>query len=255
MMKALFIASQNTATRAWTPIGKLTRTAEGYRFAYTKGILNLPNFTPFGRMSDVTVPYFSKELFPLFANRVLAKNRPEHVEYLNWLGLSSGDHDELEELSRTGGLRATDNLELIPCPSPSGDGFYEEFFFCRGLSHLPEATQVRANDLKGGERLFIMRDVQNAWDENALALRTDDPVSLVGYAPAYFAKDFSELLKGDGSTSSVVTVEKVNPNAPLQYRVLCRLRAPWPDNFSPCSEERFREVRGCDISADVQKNC
>lgn len=252
-MKALFIASQNPETRAWAPIGKLTRTADGYRFAYTKGIFDFPNFTPFGRMSDVTVPYLSKELFPLFANRVLARNRPEHAEYLSWLGLSSDGHDELEELSRTGGLRATDNLELIPCPSPLEDGFYEEFFFCRGLSHLPLATQARANELKGGERLFIMRDVQNAWDADALALRTDDPVSLIGYAPAYFAKDFSELLKGEGSASAVVTVEKVNPNAPLQYRVLCRLRAPWPVDFSPCSEERFREVPGSDISANIQK--
>ncbi|MGN2246942.1 HIRAN domain-containing protein [Frateuria sp. GZRR35] len=253
-MKALFVASQNPDTRAWTPVGKLTRTSDGYRFAYTKGILDFPNFTPFGRMSDVTVPYLSKELFPLFANRILAKNRPEHSEYLGWLGLSATKHDELEELSRTGGLRATDSLELIPCPAPSPDGFYEEFFFCRGLSHLPAATQSRANELVRGERLYILRDIQNGWDSDALALRTDDPVSLVGYAPAYFARDFSELLRRQGPNSAVVTVEKVSPSAPLQYRLLCRLRAPWPEGFSPCSEERFKEIAGSDISDVVSKS-
>jgi hypothetical protein len=252
-MNALFVAAQNADTKVWAPVGKLTKTADGYRFVYTKGILDFPNFSPFGRMVDVTVPYFSEQLFPLFANRVLARNRPEHAEYLKWLGLPPGEHDAFDELSRTGGLRATDNLELIPCPSPTEDGFYEEFFFCRGLSHLPPSTQVRANELQHGERLYVMRDVQNQWDAAALAFRTGDPVSLVGYAPAYFARDFSELLVDERANDTVVTVEKVNLNAPLQYRVLCRLRAPWPAGFLPCSEARFQELPGTDISADIRE--
>jgi hypothetical protein len=253
-MKALFIASQDPKTRIWAPIGKLTRTDEGYRFAYTKGIVDFPNFALLGRMSDVTVPYFSKELFPIFANRVLPKSRPEHAEYLSWLGLSPSAHDELDELSRTGGIRATDHFELIPCPCETQQGMFEEFFFCRGLSHLPIATQERTSQLEVGERLLVLRDVQNDWDAQALALRTEEPVSVLGYVPAYFTKDFSELMGAGGARSLEVTVEKVNPNAPLQYRLLCRVRAPWPTGFSPCADERFQELPGSSISASVAKS-
>lgn len=252
-MKALFIASQNPKTRAWSPIGKLTRTEDGYRFAYTQGIVDLTNFTPFGRMQDVTVPYLSRELFPVFANRVLPKSRPEHAEYLSWLGLSMVDHDELDELSRSGGVRATDQFELIPCPSATSEGYFEEFFFCRGLSHLPQAAQDRAIQLQAGERLAVLKDVQNDWDMHALALRTEDPVSLLGYVPSYFAKDFSQLMVRDVRALDV-TVEKVNAGAPLQYRLLCRVRAPWPEGFSPCADERFLELPGSPLSARIAKD-
>lgn len=246
-MKAIFVAHQDPRTRHWAPVGKLTRTSDGYRFAYTKGVRDFEGFVPFGRMS-LGQAYVSKELFPLFANRILPKNRPEHSEYLSWLGLSPDAHDDLEELSRTGGLRATDSLELIPCPAPQADGFYEEYFFSRGLSHAAPESRARAEGLTVGERLYLMRDVQNTRDPAALALRTADPISMVGYAPAYFAKDFSSLLANDVDEARV-TVARVNPRAPAQYRVLCKFRARWPVNFSPCHDEAFQELEESDLHA------
>jgi hypothetical protein len=241
-MKALFVAYQDPRTRQWAPVGKLTRTAEGYRFAYTNGAKQFSEFVPFGRMTDVCSTYHSTELFPLFSNRILPKNRPEYREYLGWLGLSDTAHDELEELSRTGGLRVTDSLELIPCPERTAIGTYEAYFFCRGIRHATPEARARADELSAGERLFLMRDLQNQHDPAALAIRTKDPVSVIGYTPRYFAKDFAALLNASVSDEVRVTVEQANLTAPAQYRLLCRITAPWPATFSPCDDVAFQEI-------------
>lgn len=135
-MKALFIAWQDKTTRRWAPVGRLSREDGVYRFVYTRGAEETPHFRPFGRMLDLHKSYKSEELFPIFANRILAKNRPEYRDYLQWLGLAEAQYDALEELSRTGGLRATDSLELFPCPEPTEGKTFEVYFFCRGLRHL-----------------------------------------------------------------------------------------------------------------------
>lgn len=241
-MKALFVAYQDVESRHWTPVARLTREDGCYHFTYTQGAKEIPNFVPFGRLVDLHTEYVSDKLFPLFANRVLPKSRPEYADYLNWLGLTQASHDALEELARTGGLRATDTLELIPCPAPTAGNRYEVFFFCRGLRHLPDVSQARALKLVPGERLYLAQDLQNGCDNTALLLRTDDPVTLVGYAPRYYSADFTSLIQNVGPTDVTVTVERVNPDAPAQYRVLCKLSAPWPSGFAPCEAGQYEPI-------------
>lgn len=177
----------------------------------------------------------------LFANRVLPKNRPEYHEYISWLALDGMERSEFDELARTGGRRATDAIELIPCPEPTASGEYETYFFCRGLRHLAEGSRDRVNDLKTGAPLYLMRDVQNAIDASALLLRTGEPVSIVGYTPAYFSSEFAAILDANGPGALSVSVERVNLEAPMQYRILCRLVTRWPDNFAPFSSEEFQD--------------
>lgn len=243
-MKALFVAYQDTASRNWAPVGRLTREGKQYHFVYTRGAKELPGFVPFGRMTELDAVYVSEQLFPLFSNRVLPKSRPEYADYLRWLGLSETGHDTLDELARTGGLRATDTLELIPCPEPTASNSYEVFFFCRGLRHLSTESQQRASLLKSGDPLYLLKDLQNNHDEMALLLRTADPVMLVGYVPRYYSTEFTHLIELVGPNAVKVTVEKVNPDAPIQYRVLCKLSAPWPEQFTPCSEGLYEVLSG-----------
>ncbi len=233
-MKTLFVAYQDAASRTWTPVARLTHDGQFYHFAYTRGAKDLPNFVPFGRMNELDAEYVSEQIFPLFANRLLPKSRPEYNDYLSWLGLSGVGHDALDELARTGGLRATDSLELIPCPEPTSSNQYEVYFFCRGLRHFPADSQARSLALEKGERLYLMQDLQNGSDGMALLLRTDDPVTAVGYVPRYYSAEFSRLIKLVGADAAKVTVEKVNADAPVQYRVLCKFSAPWPAQFQPC---------------------
>ena len=245
-MKALFVAYQDAASRSWAPVGRLTREGNLYHFVYTRGAKELPNFKPFGRMTELGAEYVSEQLFPLFANRILPKSRPEYTDYLRWLGLSEVGHDALDELARTGGLRATDTLELIPCPEPTTANQYEVFFFCRGLRHLSTDSQHRASQLKNTEPLYLMRDLQNNHDEMALLLRTGDPATLVGYVPHYYSAEFTHLIELVWRNAVKVTVEKVNPEAPIQYRILCKLSAPWPSQFAPCKNGQYEALSKSD---------
>ncbi|HEY4697898.1 MAG TPA: HIRAN domain-containing protein [Gallionella sp.] len=241
-MKALFVAWQDMKSRSWAPVGRLTHEDGVYRFVYTRGAEAMPDFRPFGVMQDLHSAYKSEKLFPLFANRILAKNRPEYSDYLKWLGLNEARYDELEELARTGGLRATDSLELFPCPEPTAGKNYEVYFFCRGLRHLHAENQERAQQLKPGERLYLMQDLQNPHDPMALLMRTVEPITLVGYAPRYYSAEFTQLIKSTAPDQVKVTVEQVNLDAPVQYRVLCKLTSPWPANFSPCTTQDFEAL-------------
>lgn len=241
-MKALFVAWQDAESRRWAPVGRLTQEDGIYRFVYTRGAEVIPNFRPFGRMQELDKAYRSEELFPIFANRILAKNRPEYHEYLKWLGLTEAQHNALEELARTGGLRATDSIELFPCPEPTEGKTYEVYFFCRGIRHLHQENQERAYKLETGERLYLMQDLQNPQDNQALLLRTQDPITLVGYAPRYYSAEFTQLIGSTVPDQVNVKVEQVNVDAPIQYRVLCKLTSPWPANFSPCAREEFEAL-------------
>jgi hypothetical protein len=224
------------------PVGRLQRKDDAYEFVYTRGAQTVPEFRPFGPMQDLHAVYRSDELFPLFANRIVAKNRPEYPEYLQWLGLTSANHDALEELSRTGGVRATDSLEIFPCPTPTQDETYRVHFFARGLRYLNPENLVRASILNAGERLFLTQDIQNESDRMALLLRTGVPYTLVGFVPRYFSSEFTKLIDADGADGVRVTVQRVNPTAPIQYRLLCTLTAPWPTDFVPCAEDVFQPL-------------
>jgi len=241
-MKALFIAWQDPKSREWGPVARLTRENQKYHFVYTRGAQEVPNFTPFGLMSDLYTEYVSEELFPLFSNRVLPKSRPEYDDYIEWLGLANIEYDALDELARTSGLRATDTLEMFPCPDRGVDKSFEVYFFSRGLRHMHEENQQRAIELRAGERIYLMKDIQNKFDEVAMLLRTGDPISLIGYVPRYYSAEFTELVELVGYKNVKLEVERVNVDAPLQYRVLCKLSSPWPVNFSPCMQGLYRSL-------------
>lgn len=253
-MNALFVAWQDPNSRSWIPVGRLTFEDGKYAFAYTRGAKEAQaskRFLPFGRMTDLGVVYLSKELFPLFANRVLNESRPEYPDFLRWLGLKEPPN-ELEVLARSGGLRATDTLEIFPCPEPTGNQEYMVYFFSRGIRHLLPENQSRVGSLQAGERLYLMKDVQNLVDPTAVLMRTGDPVANVGYCPQYFSSEFSRLLNIVGTDNVRVTVERVNNDAPMQFKLLCKLVAPWPENFSPCSMEQFHVLASSQLSLDEE---
>jgi hypothetical protein len=238
-MKTLFVAWQDPMSREWIPVGRLTHERGYYRFQYTRGSKQSKNFEPFGWMRDLTKEYISEDLFPLFSNRILPKSRPEYRDYLRWLGLNELEYDDLEVLARSGGVRATDSLEIFPCPEPDDKGRYTGYFFCHGLRHLPENERHRVKRLKPGQSLSLMQDVQNQFDRTALVLRTEAPISFVGYCPRYYSAEFSDLLKQVDPRDVVVQVDRVNPDAPSELTLLCKLVAPWPNKYAPCSKGPF----------------
>ena len=240
-MKTIFVATKDPDASRWCPVARVQYDGLLFRLRYTKGAQCVEGFSGFGLMKELEAEYQSTTLFPLLRNRVLPRSRPESKTYLHWMGLQS-EADSFDELFRSGGLRATDSIELVPLPVPTVDGTYEAYFFLRGIGHLPNVAAELTSSLSEGSRLFVMKDVQNDYDSTALLLRTSQPVSLVGYAPRYYSSDFSRLIEGGGATQAVVEVVRVNSGAPSSYRVLCRMRAPWPSSFVPCQGTEYEPI-------------
>ena len=241
MNKKLLLFWQNPMSRRWLTVGLLEESEGMYSFRYSKSAREAAEkqeFEPFGVMRDLYKTYTSKALFPIFKNRLLEKSRPEYSDYLGWLSLDKDAVTDMDELSRSGGVRATDKLQLFPYPEPK-DGKYIVEFFVHGIRHVPSKYTDRIETLRKGDALFLLKDVQNKADSLALAVRTEDPPELIGYCPRFFAEDFNVLLDGQAPNAVKLTVFKVNMDAPLQLRLMCRLESPWIKNFATFADVEF----------------
>jgi hypothetical protein len=132
-------------------------------------------------------------------------------------------------------------LTVFPCPEPDPHGKYVVHFFSHGLRHLSDEARIRINTLSAGQRLYLLPDPQNPHGGYALALRTDDPATIVGNCPRYIVCDFLEILENNPNAVQV-KVKRVNADAPIQLRLLCTLTADWLENFKPCSSEDYQEL-------------
>lgn len=242
-MNALFVAWRPPSKHeGWRPIGRLEHRDGLFRFSYTQGSKK-PGFRAFAQMEALDQVYESEELFPVFANRLLSKSRPEYEDFLRWGGFDAADTpDPVVILGVTEGLRQTDAIEVFPCPQPDMDGCYLSKFFLHGIRWFPDSAHERILQLKSHERLKLLPDVQNEYDNNAVAVRTELDRVLIGYIPRYLAQDVSQLLTTCAGGSLELFVDRLNSDAPLQNRVLCRMHACWPDDFVPCASEDFQPL-------------
>ncbi len=239
MNTRLLLSWQNPSSRRWLVIGMLEKQRGMYLFRYSKTAKEAAineEFIPFGVMRDLDKVYSAAELFPIFKNRLLAKSRPEYAEYFDWLGLDHSTVTDMDELARSGGIRATDQLQLFPYPE-SKKGQYTVDFFVHGMRYMPPEAVKRVNDLQYGDELFLSKDVQNPADALALAIRTEDPPLMIGYCPSFLTADVCVLLVQPQTVK--LSVLQVNENAPLQYRLLCNLKAPWHDDFATFADKEF----------------
>lgn len=239
----LYLAWQDPQSRSWHPVGILWRDQKDdmFRFTYTKAASDLG--VVFGRMDDHSSTYVSSKLFPLFQNRLLDTSRPEYDDVLRWLGQEQGhaQPDPLSILGLTNGRRATDNLQLFPEPRQTRPGEYEIRFFVHGIRHLADSTSDLIEGLQAPQVLYLMRDVQNPYDDLALGLRSDRPTAFVGYCPRFLSADLAQILDKD-PTAVDVEVDRVNENAPPQMRLLCRLVARPAHDFRFFSRPEFQPL-------------
>jgi hypothetical protein len=241
-MTSLFVFWQNPENRSWSPVGILDRTQEGFEFLYTRGAKEADCFIPFGRMTDLYKRYRSTDLFPFFANRVLSAKRPEYGQFIHWIAAEHHASDPLVILSRTGGKRATDSLVLYSKPEPNERGEFDLLFLCHGIEYLPRNAPGRISMLDADETLFAMFDVLNPYDPDAIALRTGDPRHLIGYVPRFFAKELKTCIELARTDDVHLRVARVNHDAPLQFRLLCRFTSPWPAGFRPWNGPEYRPL-------------
>ncbi len=244
-MRTLFLAWQDYESRRWYPVGRLVADGDRYRFFYLQGARRAQReagFRALDSFPSLDDFYESDILFPLFQNRVLSPSRPDFLEFLEYLNLPATENDPVVLLARSGGRRATDALEVFPCPQRTGTGEYHIHFFVHGLRHLPEGSVDRVGRLRAGERLLLAKDFQNPEDPEALLLRTQNAFErdryLVGYCPRYLTADAMQVILRCGEVN--VRVERVNPPpAPMQFRLLCSLTGCWPADWQPFSGEDY----------------
>lgn len=253
----LFVAWQNPEKRGIRVVGRLSKIRAGeatlYEFVYVEGARRAQQeygFLPFLAFPELDALYRSDELFPFFTNRVLRSTRGDYPAYIEELGLTREDATPERILSRSGGRRVTDHVEIFAPPQHNPEnGLDEMHFLLRGLRYMPHGTEERIAKLEHGTQLCCMLDFQNRHNHRAVMLRTDDNC-LLGYIPDYLADDVALLREKDAPL--IVQVERVNPPpTPQGHRLLCRLQAQWPAGHEPFSDERFQPlVPSIDINRD-----
>ena len=218
--------------------------AKNYHFVYTQGVKKAQvesNFKLLHSFPERDRVYTSSELFPLFSNRLMRSSRSDYPNYIQCLNISKDEDDPIVILARSGGRKATDTLEMFPCPEINEHGVYHIHFFLHGLRYMPKCSIERAKYLQPEERLYLTCDVQNPYDSKALLLRTEDHHNL-GYCPRYLAADIFDALQ-QNPQSVCVRVERVNPApTPIQFRLLCNMIVQWKHNFVPFSSQDYQSI-------------
>lgn len=246
-MKTLYLAWQDKGkTRQWFPIGRLDADLKKplFKFGYLKGAERAHEevgFQPLSNFPDFHRRYQSKELFPLFKNRVMNRGRSDFENYLQQLDLDPNLADPLTILEVSGGTRRTDNLEVFPKISKNENGEFRTRFFLKGWRYVNKYSQRKVQDLKPGEKLQVSIEVNNPATVFAVQLQLKD-YCMIGWTPRYLVNDILECITNNPLDIHAEVV-KVNPApAPTQERVLVEMRGKWPENYEPMSSPDFNEI-------------
>lgn len=236
-MKSVFVIWKDNEDGMWHPVAKLTRSADGYRFNYTKGAAH-DNFIALPRMEDLTKVYHSLSMFSFFSNRLIPANRPEFKKMLEWSDIDPTGYDKLDLLGVSGGARKTDEFRIISEPEVTTEGQYKIRFFISGVRYLSTTSAERVDRLQVGEQLKLVYENSNPHDCKAVLVSANDDTP-IGYCPKYFNCDMRALLETLELSSHSLTVVKLNKDAPDQFKVLCEFVTTWPEGFTPLMSAEY----------------
>jgi len=241
--KTLFLAWQDPISRYWFSIGRLTFDGRLYQFIYTQGVKEAEAkgaFKPLSSFPDLDEVYTSTQLFPVFANRLMSRSRPDYSRFMEWLNIPNDEHDPMAILARSGGERETDTLAVFPCPEVNAQGQYHLYFFSHGLRHLPSCAIERINQFEPTEKLGLAHQLQSNDESDALILTTEDHY-IVGYCPRYLLAELFELIRQ--KLNLEVQVERVNKTpTPLQFRLLCKMTVQASHDYHPFSSFHYQPL-------------
>jgi hypothetical protein len=243
----LIVSWQHPEVRAFEPIGVLSYDGKTYRFEYLERARKLDGFYPLLGFPEIGDLYESSDLFPLFAQRAMDPRRPDFERYIGELSLDS-DSTPWEQITRSGGVREGDTLQLFPVPR-FVDGVWRCYFLTSGVRYMMAKSVVVAGEqrghysedelegllgvLKHGDELAIEPEPDNEWSEFALLVTTEDRHPL-GYVPHLLVEAIGQPHR-DGLVR--VSVEQVNPSeAGWHMRLLVELNAKVEEQFEFFSE-------------------
>jgi hypothetical protein len=230
-MNTLYLAWRQPDHR-WWPVGCLSREGSEYLFIYTHGARSAEEagFRPLSSFPDFDEVYASTQLFPMFQNRVLPRSRPDYEDFIEWLDLERGEADPLVILARSGGQRETDTFEVFPVPERTADGRFRPTFFVHGFRLRGQPAQEEVRRMSAGDEVALVAEPANPRNPRALRIHTARGVH-IGFVPRYLCEHVHAFLASAGEQVQA-RVRRVNaPPGPAQFRVLCSLDAPWPQDF------------------------
>lgn len=225
------------------PVGMLTRrivdSGESYRFVYLKVAEQLEVFELLPGLPDLHRTYESDHLFPVFRNRQMPRCRPDYGDYLARLDLDI-DTDPFEVMARSEGRRMTDRIEVFAHPDRTADGGLTTLFFARGVRYIDGADAAVA-EVAAGDPLDLVDEPDNPVNPRAVLLNSRTG-GRVGWVPDYLVTTIHELREYADADVRIVAEHVNGPNAAPHMRLLCRLRAPWPDGYEPLSAPEFQPI-------------
>ena len=235
------IVAWSRSDRLTRPVGLLEcREVDGedeFVFRYLKSAESFEEFAALPNFPDLGRVYRGRKLFPVISNRLMSPDRPDYADWVALFDLDvhAGFFDILE---RSGGLRVTDRLELLPVPTVE-DGTIMSRFFVRGIRHLDGAAEA-AMKLRVGDSLVVRPEPDNEVNEEALLLDSATG-ERIGYVPDYLVGMVRDLRVHNEAMPRVI-VERVNRDVAPSMMVLVSMEAPCPPGYEPLAGPEYQPL-------------
>ena len=226
----LLVAWQHPETREYALVARLqlpTEADPSFRFGYLPSAERIEGFRPFVEFPQLDQIYESDRLFPLFENRMTARERSDFPVVAGAVGLGP-DADPFEVLVRTAGRRATDALEIVAEPLVDSRAHtVRTQFLVHGVRYLE--IEEALGRLRPGDRLRLLWDAQNPKDRMAITV-ADTTTHNLGWVPRYLCPLVHRSASRFGWPQIELRVVHVgDPSAPPHLRLLCELVATWDE--------------------------
>ena len=174
-------------------IGELWRDRAGHSFAYAPDLsaARQAGFTLMAEFPDhrgVDDPYRSGHLFWTFSERIPSPRRPDYKKLMSSWGVQHPD-DQFEVLALSGGVQATDRIELAEYRASDDDLSTELLFRLAG-----ERFGEGAADLQAGDSLELRCEPTNPVDPSATQV-VFKGARKIGYVPVQYSRTVARLLR------------------------------------------------------------
>jgi len=218
----LAVTWQHPHGRRHEPVGLLTCDDKGFHFKYLHRASSVEGFQPFLGFDELYRTYSSRQLFPLFTQRIIRSGRPDFPKFLQALQLENGASD-WQILARSHGQREGDGIRVFMEPYVGEDGQTITTFLAHGVRHRLLADSRVESALKSlscGDQLSLVDEPDNPVDPSAILVSSDGHVML-GWVPTVLLP-YVHKVQQHGKVD-VKVMQSSGPDIPPAYRLLVEL--------------------------------
>jgi hypothetical protein len=163
VISGLFMGWTDPISKAWYPIQKMSKNADGYRTSYVNGVFDAIDASPNMQLlfkKGLIKPNgvkISKEIPSVFAQRMPIARHEDAVKELQLLDLPKHPVDPIAYVSRSGGYSVTDGYDLFPEVTADANGDYHFYFLSRNLPDVGASIHEYIDNLSVGTILEFDR--------------------------------------------------------------------------------------------------